>query len=93
MPVASTYVSERVAAHERGRVVVLLESFWAVGWILAALIAYFVIPRFAQDMGWRVALALGHLIRTQYPGDSLRCVLFLIGFVGGLWLGNGGKSL
>ena len=24
----------------------------------------------------RVALALAHLIRTQYPGDSLRCVLF-----------------
>jgi Ca-activated chloride channel family protein len=24
----------------------------------------------------RVALALSHLIRTQYPGDSLRCVLF-----------------
>src|SRR5207253_11296726 len=23
-----------------------------------------------------VALALAHLIRTQYPGDSLRCVLF-----------------
>lgn len=24
----------------------------------------------------KVALALSHLIRTQYPGDSLRCVLF-----------------
>jgi len=24
----------------------------------------------------RVALALAHLIKTQYPGDSLRCVLF-----------------
>ncbi len=24
----------------------------------------------------RVALALAHLIRTQYPGDSMRCVLF-----------------
>ena len=23
-----------------------------------------------------VALALSHLIRTQYPGDSLHCVLF-----------------
>ena len=77
LPVASTYVSERVPAHERGRVVVLLESFWAVGWILAALIAYFVIPRFAQDMGWRVALALGALpafyalyLRRQLPDDA-----------------------
>jgi putative MFS transporter len=54
LPVASTYVSERVPAHERGRVVVLLESFWALGWILAALIGYFVIP----DHGWRVAMLL-----------------------------------
>ena len=77
LPVASTYVSERVAAHERGRVVVLLESFWAVGWILAALIAYFVIPRFDKDMGWRVALLLGALpafyalyLRRKLPDDA-----------------------
>ncbi|MDR2156058.1 MAG: MFS transporter [Burkholderiaceae bacterium] len=57
LPVASTLVSESVPAHERGRIVVLLESFWALGWILAALIAYFVIP----DYGWRAALLLGAL--------------------------------
>lgn len=54
LPVASTLVAESVPAEERGKVVVLLESFWAVGWILAALIAYFVIPEY----GWRWALAL-----------------------------------
>src|SRR6185437_15709103 len=54
LPVASTLVSESVEAKERGRVVVLLESFWAVGWILAALIAYFIIP----DYGWRIALVI-----------------------------------
>lgn len=54
LPVASTLVSESVEAKERGRVVVLLESFWAAGWILSALIAYFVIPSF----GWRVALII-----------------------------------
>lgn len=54
LPVASTLVSESVEAHERGKVVVLLESFWAVGWILAALIAYFIIP----DFGWRIALII-----------------------------------
>lgn len=54
LPVASTLVSESVEAKERGRVVVLLESFWAAGWLLAALIAYFVIPSF----GWRVALII-----------------------------------
>ena len=41
LPVASTLVSESVEPQVRGRVVVLLENFWAVGWILAALIAYF----------------------------------------------------
>ena len=54
LPVASTLVSENVEANERGRIVVLLESFWAVGWLLAALISYFVIPQY----GWRVALIL-----------------------------------
>ncbi|AXI01366.1 MFS transporter [Sporosarcina sp. PTS2304] len=54
LPVASTLVSESVEAKERGRVVVLLESFWAAGWLLAALIAYFVIPSF----GWRIALII-----------------------------------
>lgn len=54
LPVASTLVSESVSEKERGRIVVLLESFWAAGWILAALISYFIIP----DFGWRVALAI-----------------------------------
>lgn len=54
LPVASTLVSESVEPHERGRIVVLLESFWAAGWILAAIISYFIIPEY----GWRVALVL-----------------------------------
>ena len=54
LPVASTLVSESVPARERGRVVVLLESFWAAGWLVAAIISYFIIPSF----GWRVALLL-----------------------------------
>jgi MFS transporter, putative metabolite:H+ symporter len=55
LPVASTLVSESVPAKERGKVVVLLESFWAGGWLLAALISYFVIPKY----GWETALILG----------------------------------
>ncbi|MFC6171065.1 MFS transporter [Loigolactobacillus jiayinensis] len=61
LPVASTLVSESVAPEKRGRIVVLLESFWAGGWIIAALIAYFVIPRF----GWRIA-ALGTALTAVY---------------------------
>lgn len=59
LPVASTLVSESVKSGERGRIVVLLESFWAFGWLLAALIAYFVIPAdFWPIEGWRVALLM-----------------------------------
>src|SRR5688572_560875 len=59
LPVASTLVSEFAPARVRGRVVVLLEAFWAVGWTLSALIGYFVVPR--SDDGWRWALAIGAL--------------------------------
>ena len=44
LPVASTLVSEYAPARIRGRMVVLLESFWAVGWVLAALIGYYIVP-------------------------------------------------
>jgi putative MFS transporter len=55
LPTASTLVAEFSPAKMRGRMVVLLESFWAWGWILAGLISYLVIPVY----GWRVAFFLG----------------------------------
>jgi len=57
LPVASTYVSEFAPRRIRGRLIVILEAFWAVGWTAAALIGYFVIP--ASESGWRWAFALG----------------------------------
>ncbi|WP_040206793.1 MFS transporter [Neobacillus jeddahensis] len=54
LPVASTLVSETVPADKRGRIVVLLESFWAGGWLVAAVISYFIIPKF----GWQIALLI-----------------------------------
>ena len=54
LPVASRLVPGSVEAHERGKMVFLLEGFWAAGWLVAALIAYFIIP----DYGWRIALIL-----------------------------------
>ncbi|MFJ6133842.1 MFS transporter [Janibacter terrae] len=57
LPVASTLVSELSPTRIRGRLVVVLESFWAVGWILAAVIGFYVVPR-GED-GWRWALVLG----------------------------------
>lgn len=55
LPVASTLVSEFSPAHRRGQMIVLLESFWAYGWVAAALIGYLVIPTY----GWRIAFLIG----------------------------------
>ena len=63
LPVASTLVSEYAPRAIRGRVVVALEAFWAVGWILAALIGYLVVP--ASPDGWRWALLVG-VVPTIY---------------------------
>ncbi|MFV8395797.1 MFS transporter [Corynebacterium hindlerae] len=57
LPVASTLISEFSPRAVRGRMVVLLEAFWAVGWILAAVIGTFVVA--SSPNGWRWALALG----------------------------------
>ena len=57
LPVASTLISEFSPRRIRGRMVVWLEAFWAVGWIAAAAIGTFVVG--TSESGWRWALALG----------------------------------
>jgi len=57
LPVASTLVSEFAPTKNRGRLVVLLESFWAFGSVLAALVGYLVIP----SLGWQAAFLIGAL--------------------------------
>jgi putative MFS transporter len=59
LPVASTLVGEWAPTHLRGRMLVLLESFWAYGWIAAAAIGLLLIP--GLPGGWRWAFALGAL--------------------------------
>jgi putative MFS transporter len=80
LPVASTLVSEFAPARIRGRVVVMLEAFWAVGWILAALIGTFVIPR--SDAGWRWAFAIGAL-PALYSGFVRRALPESVRFLEG----------
>jgi len=70
LPVASTMVSELSKPLERGRNVVLLESFWAYGTILAAAISAFLIPR----IGYTTAMILlsltalyAAILRTGLP--------------------------
>jgi putative MFS transporter len=60
LPVASTLVSEFAPAGSRGRMLVILESFWAYGWILAAVIGLVVVPAL-PEWGWRVAFFIGAL--------------------------------
>lgn len=77
LPVAATLVSEYAPSRVRGRFIVLLESFWGLGWIAAACIAYFFIPVY----GWRMAFLIGALpalyvclIRLHMP-ESVRYLL------------------
>ncbi len=63
LPVASTLVSEYAPARIRGRVVVILESFWAVGWTAAAVVGLLLVP--SSDDGWRWAFAIG-LVPAAY---------------------------
>ncbi|MBP2656820.1 MAG: ral substrate transporter [Firmicutes bacterium] len=77
LPVAATLLTEYCPSAKRGRFVVLLESFWGVGWLIAALIAYLVIPRY----GWQMAFIIGALpalyvfvIRLSAP-ESVRYLI------------------
>jgi putative MFS transporter len=70
LPVAATLVSEFSPRASRGRMIVLLESFWAYGTLIAGLVAIFVLPSY----GWRWAFAIGALpalyaayLRTALP--------------------------
>jgi putative MFS transporter len=49
LPVASTLVQELSPAKTRGRIIVLLEAFWAIGGMMAVCLAYGVAPH----IGWR----------------------------------------
>ncbi len=57
LPVVATLVSEFSPRAQRGRMIVLLESFWAYGTLAAGLIAIFVLPQF----GWRGAFVVAAL--------------------------------
>ncbi|MDP9727305.1 MFS transporter [Alicyclobacillus tolerans] len=57
LPVATTYVVEMSPESVRARRAVYLETFWAVGSLVAALLSFFVLP----TLGWRIVFALGAL--------------------------------
>jgi len=74
LPVAATIIADRYTGKKRSQMLVLSDSFWAYGWILASVIAFFVIPHF----GWRVAVMLtvifasyALVLRKHLPPDPL----------------------
>ena len=54
LPVVASYVSELSPPERRGRNVVLLESFWSIGALTAAAVAYYLFPA----LGWRTTLLI-----------------------------------
>ncbi|OYT62234.1 MAG: MFS transporter [Thermofilum sp. ex4484_15] len=64
IPLCFVYLSEFIPAKHRGKFLVLLDSFWAYGWIMASLLGYLIIPK----LGWRFYFLFGTIpILTLIP--------------------------
>ena len=57
LPVVCSLLCEFIPKTRRGLYLVLLESFWAFGWLAAAIIAFLIIP----THGWRIAFRIGSI--------------------------------
>ncbi|MEX2536704.1 MAG: MFS transporter, partial [Trueperaceae bacterium] len=80
LPVDYAIMAEYLPRHQRGRFLVYLESFWAIGTIAIALIAWAIVPAMPED-AWRWIFAinalpglLGLLVRLWVP-ESPRYLL------------------
>ncbi|HEY0739212.1 MAG TPA: MFS transporter, partial [Herpetosiphonaceae bacterium] len=81
LPVDYSLLAEYVPAKERGRFLVYLESFWALGTIAVAAISWFMFARFVPAEAWRWVLGasavpglIGYWIRRGIP-ESPRYLL------------------
>lgn len=54
-PVANAMMSEYAPAKHRGKMLVMQNASWAVGWLVASLISWTIIPQF----GWKLAFIIG----------------------------------
>jgi putative MFS transporter len=80
LPVDYAIMSEYLPTKQRGRFLVYLESFWALGTIIVAALAWIFVPML-PDTGWRYLLAasalpglLGYWVRREVP-ESPRFLL------------------
>ncbi|HEX6288109.1 MAG TPA: MFS transporter [Herpetosiphonaceae bacterium] len=81
LPVDYSLLAEYVPAKDRGRFLVYLESFWALGTIAVAAISWFMFARFVPAEAWRWVLGasaipglIGYWIRRRVP-ESPRYLL------------------
>lgn len=49
LPVAATIIADSFSGHQRSKMLILVDSFWAIGWIFASLLAFLFMPIY----GWR----------------------------------------
>jgi putative MFS transporter len=54
LPVAATLVADSYQGTQRSKMLVLADSFWAIGWIVASLLAFWVMPL----IGWRLTVLI-----------------------------------
>lgn len=54
LPVASTIIADSFSGNKRSRMLILVDSFWAIGWIFASLLATLVMPAY----GWKFTVII-----------------------------------
>lgn len=73
LPVAATLISDHYQGTTQSRMLVLVDSFWAIGWVIASVLAFWVMPL----VGWRwtvlatsVTVLYAWLMRRHLPDDK-----------------------
>lgn len=73
LPVATTIIADSFSGHKRSKMLILVDSFWAVGWIFASLLAFLFMPHY----GWRPTVIVTSLmalytlvIRRHLPAET-----------------------
>ncbi len=59
LPVAATYIADLYSGKKRSQMLILADSFWAIGWLAASFLSFLLTP----VLGWR-----GILIITAFTG-------------------------
>jgi len=63
MAVGSTLLAEYMPAKQRGRAIAIAESSWSVGWVIASLMSFLVVPQ----LGWRASMGSSFLALLAIP--------------------------